>query len=123
MAVIGTLRGEIRLVSPEGNLSVWVERSGRVVVAGSAPMAETRWYKDRLKVMRLAIKQGRAPQGCYIESSETTRNKPWALKMIDAALDVIRQYERPALAYDGPKPNDVLAGVKSPYRVINGKHA
>lgn len=120
MAVIGILSGEMELTSPEGNLKIWVSKEGRVTLMGDAPMRDTDWYRDRLRAMHKGVRQGRMPQGCRILMTGQANNRPWAYKMIEAALDVVRQYERPALAYDGPKPNDVLAGVKSPYRVRNG---
>lgn len=120
MAIIGTLAGEFHLRSEGGSLKVWTQSDGRVVVMGSEPMRRTRWYRDMLKAARECIRRQRPPVGFKIGGTEPPENRQWYLKMIEAGLDVIRQYENPALAYDGPKPNDVLKAVKSPYRVSNG---
>lgn len=122
MALIGGLRAELVFESPEGNLKLYVEQQGRVVLSGTEPMARTRWYRDRLRAMYSAVRFKRGPKGCRIRGTEAAVNKPFALKMIEAGLDIIRQYERPALAYDGPKANDVLRGIGSPYR-IGGQRA
>ena len=121
MALIGGLRAELLFESPEGNVRIHLEQQGRVVLSGSEPMAKTRWYRDRLRQMSSAVRFKQGPKGCRISGTESATNKPFALKMIEAAMDIIRQYEQPAIAYDGPKPNDVLAGMGFPYRISGVK--
>lgn len=118
MSTIASVVGELVLVSPGEQVKIWVSQDGLTVLTGSEPMRRIGWYLSRLRALRLAIRHGRAPKGCFVLAKpESPKNKAWCNKMIDAAQDVLRQYQRPAIANDGPRPNDVLRGIGSPYRV------
>ena len=118
MALIGVMHGEMKIVSPAGNVKIWVSRRGRVAVSGSRQLWEADWYLDQIKAAREAIRTGKAPQEFAIGGTEKTANKRWYLKMLAAGEDVVRGYGLHRKVGDGPPDaNKVLEATGSPYRV------
>lgn len=105
--VIWHASGRLTVKATDGGLWADGKRREAVIVQGTQPRSRVKWYREMVKLARTALKHGKARydrgQGCWVvrwnkevalHMSERPTNQGWALKLLQAAEDVIRREGR-----------------------------